>query len=80
MSYKKLTPIHPLYKKVEELHDLLDKLNITISSGNSGQLYIEDNSTKVLVAYMDIEHSRSGGGEYTTCIPYSSEYKLVIVD
>lgn len=78
MTYKKLTPEHPLYKKVEELHDLLDKLNITISSGNGGQLYIEDNTTNVLTAYMDIEHSI--GDSYTTHIPYSSEYKLIIVE
>lgn len=77
MGYKRLTPAHPLHKKVEELHEVLDKLQLTIMC-EGDQILIRDNETQVQVQYKDLE--QSPGGEITWEIPIPFEWKLILRD
>lgn len=77
-EYKKLKPEHPLYKKVLEIEDLMEKLGVRILAGSNGQIYVEDTKTELLVKYMDIEQQVAGDNNMTTTFPYCAEWKLVI--
>lgn len=77
MSYKRLTPVHPLYQKVDKLHDALEELGLRICT-EGDQVFIEDTETKLTVRYMDLEHV--AGQQPTSEIPLPFEWKLIFRD
>jgi hypothetical protein len=72
---KKLTEHHPFMKKVVELYDIMEKMNIRIDNNRQGGLAIVDTENHEYYQLIDNE-----SGEFLPDFPYFAEYKLVIVD
>jgi hypothetical protein len=68
---KIITEYHPFMKKVDQLYDLMDKLNISIEYGGVGGLNIIDTESNQSYRLKDKDT-----GEYLPYFPTGTEFKL----
>lgn len=72
---KRLHPSNPFHKKVDELHEFMQKLGISIEYGGNGGLFIRDTESDNVYRLRD-----NDSGEQQPDFPTFAEFKLTQED
>lgn len=75
MRYLRAKPEHPLYRKLEQVFELMDQLHLSIENDRMGRTYVESDGQRYHL--LDLESDMSNYDLTVGVLPPTTEWKLV---